>query len=66
MIAFREREGKEVAPSVSKDDASTKRCFYALHSRVEKLDEKEGNEDVAKFFLFCCDMISFSKWGSIV
>ena len=40
MIASRGREGKQVAPSVTKDDASTKRRFYALHSRVEKADDK--------------------------
>ena len=41
MIASRGREGKQVAPSVPKDDASTKRRSYALRSRVEKMDEKE-------------------------
>ena len=38
MISFRGREGKKVSPSVPKDDASTKRCFYALRYRVEKPD----------------------------
>ena len=33
MIASRGREGKQVAPSVPKDDASTKRRFYALWTR---------------------------------
>ena len=41
MIASRGREGKQVAPSVPKDDALTKRRSYALRSRVEKMDEKE-------------------------
>ena len=34
MIASRGKEGKQVAPSVPKDDAPTKRHFYALRSRV--------------------------------
>ena len=42
MIASRGREGKQVALSVPKDDASTKRRFYTLRSRVEKPDEKEN------------------------
>ena len=41
IIATRGREGKQVAPSVPKDDALTKRRSYALRSRVEKMDEKE-------------------------
>ena len=53
MIASRRRDGKQVAPRVSKDDASTKRRFYALRSRVEKLDEKESDDDVGKFSIFC-------------
>ena len=53
MISSRGREGKQVAPSVPKDDASTKRHFYALHSRVEKSDEKESDDDVGNFSLFC-------------
>ena len=52
MIACRGREGKQVAPSVPKDDASTKRRFYALRSRVEKLDEKESDDDFSKFSFF--------------
>ena len=59
MIDFREREGKKVAPSVQKDDDLTMTRFYALHSKMEKPDEKEGDEDLGKFFLFCCDMSSF-------
>ena len=53
MINSRGREGKQVAPSVPKDDALTKRRFYALRSRVEKLDEKESDDDVGKFSIFC-------------
>ena len=53
MIASRGREGLQVAPGGPKDDASTKRHFYALHSRVEKSDEKESDDDVGNFSLFC-------------
>ena len=53
MIASRGKEGKQVAPSDSKNDASTKRRFYALRSRVEKSDEKESDDDVGNFSLFC-------------
>ena len=53
MIASRGREGKQVAPSVPKDDASTKRRFYAIRSKVEKPDEKESDNDVGKFSFFC-------------
>ena len=53
MIASRGREGKQVSPSVPKDDASTKRRFYALCSRVEKPDKKESDDDVGKFSFFC-------------
>ena len=53
MIASRGREGKQVAPSVPKDDAPTNRRLYALRSRVEKPDEKESDDDVCKFCFFC-------------
>ena len=53
IIASRGREGKKVAPSVPKDDASTKRRFYAIRSKVEKPDEKESDNDVGKFSFFC-------------
>ena len=53
MIASRGREAKQVAPSVAKDDASTKRRFYALCSKVEKPNEKESDDDVGKFSFFC-------------
>ena len=59
MIASRGRKGKQVAPSVPKDDASIKRHFYTLLSIFEKPDEKESDDDVGKFFLFCFDMRSF-------
>ncbi|XP_069143501.1 uncharacterized protein [Solanum lycopersicum] len=48
MIASRGREGKKVAPSVPKDDASTKRRFNALRSRVEKPDLMDSEDDVGK------------------
>ena len=53
MIATIGRKGKQVATSFQKDYALTKRHFYALHSRVEKSDEKESNDDVCKFCFFC-------------
>ena len=59
MIASRGRDGKQVALNVPKDDASTKRHFYALRSRLEKTDEKESDDDVGKFFFSSCDMSSF-------
>ncbi|TMX01612.1 hypothetical protein EJD97_024135 [Solanum chilense] len=40
-----EKKGKQVAPSVPKDDAPTKRCFYALRYRGEKPDD--GDDDGA-------------------
>ena len=57
MIASRGREGKQVAPSVPKDDAPTKRCFYALRCRGEKPDESDDN--FGNFSLYCGDMSSF-------
>ena len=53
MITSRGRDGKQVALSVLKDDASTKRRFYALCSKVEKPNEKESDDDVGKFSFFC-------------
>ena len=35
-IAYKVKEGKQVNPSVPKDDAPTKRRFYALRTRREK------------------------------
>ena len=51
-IASRGKEGKKVAPSVPKDDASTKRRFNALRSRVEKPDLMDSEDDVGKFSFF--------------
>ena len=53
MVASRGREGKQVPPSVPKDDASTKKRFYALRSRVEKPDEEESDDDAGNFSFFC-------------
>ncbi|TMW95792.1 hypothetical protein EJD97_008332 [Solanum chilense] len=53
MICSRCREVKQIAPSVPKDDALTKRRFYALRSRVDKPDEKESDDYVGKFSFFC-------------
>ncbi|TMX04879.1 hypothetical protein EJD97_004154 [Solanum chilense] len=50
MVASKGRDGKQVAPSVSKDDAPTKMCSYALRSIGEKPDEI--NDDVVKFSLY--------------
>ena len=45
MIASRGREDKQVSPSVPKDDAPTKRRFYALRTRGEKPDENGGDDE---------------------
>ena len=49
IIDSKGREGKQFAPSVPKDDAPTKRRFYALQYREEKADE--SNDDICKFSL---------------
>ena len=59
IIATRGREGKQVCPSGPTNDAPTTRCFYELHSRVEKPDDKESDDDVCKFSFFYYDMSSF-------
>ena len=51
-IASREREGKQVAPSVSKDDAPSKRRFYALQTRGEKPDGGDNDEGNSLHFSF--------------
>ena len=56
-IASRRREGKQVAPSVLKDDAPTKRPFDELHFIVERLEESD--DDLGKFYLSLCNMSSF-------
>ena len=50
-IASRGNEGKQVTPSVPKDDAPTKRRFYALRTRGEKPDG-DGVESKSLFFSF--------------
>ena len=53
VIVSRGRESKQLNPSVPKGDASLKRRFYALCSKVEKPNEKESDDDVGKFSFFC-------------
>ncbi|TMX03197.1 hypothetical protein EJD97_017732 [Solanum chilense] len=57
MIASTGREDKQVAPTVPKDVAPTKRCFYALQSRGDKSDESDDN--VGNFSLSCGNMSFF-------
>ena len=57
MISSRGRKGKQVASSFLKDDAPTKRCFFALRSRGEK--SEESDDDGGEFSLSCCLMSSF-------
>ena len=48
-IASRGKEGKEVASSVPKDDATTKNIFYALRPRGSKPD---ANNEGKSLYLF--------------
>ena len=59
LVAFRGRDGKQVSPSVPKDDASTKRHSYTLRSRVENPDKKESDLFVGKFSFISCNMSFF-------
>ena len=53
MIASRGREGKQVAPSVPKDDAPTKRHFFELRTRGEKPYENDDHDEgKSLYFLF--------------
>ena len=45
MIDFRGKEVKQVAPSVPKEDAPTKRSFYALQTKGSKLDQNGDNDE---------------------
>ena len=45
MIAFRGKEVKQVAPSVSKDDAPTNRRFFALQTRGSKPGENSDDDE---------------------
>ena len=51
-ISSRGKEGKQVAHNVPKDDAPSKRRFYALRTRGEKSDGGEDDEGKSLFFLF--------------
>ena len=51
ITTSRGRENKQVAPSAPKDDAPTKRRFYALRTRGEKSDG-DGVESKSLFFSF--------------
>ena len=44
-------EGKKVHPSVPKEDAPTRRRFYALRTRGEKLDERHDYIGKSLFLL---------------
>ena len=57
-IASRGKEGKEVASSVPKDDASTKRSFYALRTRGSKPHDNDDDEGKSLHFSYS-DMCSF-------
>ncbi|TMX05704.1 hypothetical protein EJD97_007515 [Solanum chilense] len=50
MIASRVRESKIVTPIVPKDDALTKRRFYELLTRGEKLDDGDFDEGKSLHF----------------
>ena len=52
MIASRGREGKQVAPSVPKDDAPTKRPFYAFQTRGSNTDENGDDDEGKSLHLF--------------
>ena len=56
-IASKGKEGKQVTPSVPKEDAPTRRRSYALRSRGLKPDESD--DDVDKSYCSCCNLISF-------
>ena len=51
-ISCRRRENKQVAPNVPKDDALTKRRFYALQTRGEKPDGGDNDEGNSLHFSF--------------
>ena len=51
MIASREREGKQVAPSSPKVDAPTKRYFHAFWNRGSKTDENDEAKSLHFIFL---------------
>lgn len=59
------REGKQVAPSVPKEDVpKAKACFYALRTRGSKLYEND-DDDVCKLVFLLAIWVP-SKWASTV
>ena len=64
MIASRGREINQVAPSISKDDAPTKRRFYALRTGGER--PRDGDYDEGKSLPFFLVILVPSKWGSMI
>ena len=50
IIADRGRESKKVTPSAPKDDAPTKRHFYALQTGGEKSGNGDDDEGKSLFF----------------
>ena len=45
MFSSRGRQGKQLAPSVSKDDAPTNRRFFALQTRGSKPSENSDDDE---------------------
>ena len=64
MIASRGRESKQVAPSARKDDAPTKRCFYALQTKGEKSDD--GDDDEGNSLHISISNVGSFNVGSVV
>ena len=62
MISCRGGEGKQVAPSASKDDAPTKRHFYVLRIR----GSKHGDDDEGKSLNLFLEILVLSMWESMV
>ena len=52
MINTRGRESMQVTPSVPKDDAPTKRPFYAFQTRGSKTDENGDDDEGKSLHLF--------------
>ena len=62
-ISSRGKEGKKVAPSVTKDDAPTKRHFYALRTRGEKPENDDDDDEGKSLFVLYSKMSSFYVGG---
>ena len=58
-IASRGREGKQVASSVPKDDAPTKRSFYTLRTRGSKPHYNDDDDEGKSLHFSYSDMCSF-------